>query len=307
MTILVLGASGPIGAAISATLSAANQPYLAVSRQAFGPNTARADRSDADRIGQLIEDYGITTVVDVIAYTEADTLPLLKAIDGKLQRYVMLSSADVYKNYGLLHRLETGLPTPVLTEDAPLRSSRYPYRKSDPRTTDDPDKWMDAYDKIPLEAAVRDLSTDWTILRLPMVYGASGKLARFSWITRPMRTGKSKLEVARNWYNWTTTYGFVGNVAAAIVHVVTHPGAANETFNVTDTDAMAHSDWIDAFACAAGWRGEIDNDAHSSPGVAALDLSIPLVLIGDKLSARTGFVPPYSLASSIANVLEQTT
>ncbi len=57
-------------------------------------------------------------------------------------------------------------------EDAPLRDRRYPYRGEVPRATDDPERWLDDYDKILVEQAVMgELSLPGTVLRLPMVYG----------------------------------------------------------------------------------------------------------------------------------------
>ena len=143
MTTLILGGSGPIGTAIGETLRAVDTPYLSVSRTALGLSSVAADRTDTAHIQRLISDHDITTIIDVIAYTEADTLPLLATIDGKVERYVMLSSADVYRNYGLLNKTETGTPSTHLTEDAPLRTRLYPYKQSQPRADTDPKNgWM---------------------------------------------------------------------------------------------------------------------------------------------------------------------
>ncbi len=304
---MVLGAGGPIGTAISETLSAASEPHISVSRTASGPGAFATDRTDTNAILQIVAERDVSHIIDIIAYTEADTLPLLEAINGKIERYVMLSSADVYRNYGLLHQTETGDISSLLTEDAPLRTALYPYQKRQLRADEDPEKWMDTYDKIPLEAAVRDLSIDWTILRLPMVYGASGKLARFSWIAGPMKAGALEITISIDWYNWTTTYGHIRNVAAAIVHAALHPSAANDTFNITDHAELAHSGWIDMFAKVSGWSGKIVRNAPPPAPIAALDLSVPLIMRGDKFREQTGFKPPVSQTAAILDVLDQST
>lgn len=292
MTTLILGSSGPIGTATAKALQATGKPYLAVSRNASGPHTAAADRNDTAEILRLMAQHKVTTLIDVIAYTEADTLPLLTAIDGKIARYVMLSSADVYRNYGLLNRNETGEPARILTEDAPLRTSPYPYRLAEPRAGDAPDKWMDDYDKIPLEAAARVMQSDVTILRLPMVYGPAAKLDRFSWITSPMRANVAELNVAADWYRWTTTYAHVDNIAAAIMHAAHHPNAANETFNIIDHPAIPHSEWITAYAEALNWPGHIKLTDAPDGGTSGLDLDVPLNMNGGLFFRRTGFTPP---------------
>ena len=276
LTTLILGGSGPIGTAIGETLRAVDTPYLSVSRTALGLSSVAADRTDTAHMQRLISEHDITTIIDVIAYTEADTLPLLAAIDGKVERYVMLSSADVYRNYGLLNRTEIGTPSTHLTEDAPLRTRLYPYKQSQPRADSDPQKWMDEYDKIPLENAVRVMQSDWTILRLPMVYGAAGKLNRFDWITKPILRGEAAIRAGAAWLEWVTTYSYIGNVADAIVHTAKHTAARNEMFNITDHAPMSHREWIAAFAECANWTGEIRIDESQASATANLDLSVPL-------------------------------
>ncbi len=69
--------------------------------------------------------------LDVIPYSERDTLTLIETLRDITGRVVALSSQDVYRAYGLFTRLEEGLPEPApYNEDAPLRSKLYPYRIS---------------------------------------------------------------------------------------------------------------------------------------------------------------------------------
>ena len=133
LTTLILGAGGPIGCCNHLCVSRGRAPSSRRFAETHRRSKYRARRSPYEygrtySNTHLKETRSITTIIDVIAYTEADTLPLLSAIDGRVERYVMLSSADVYRNYGLLHHLETGTPNSILTEDAPLRRSRLPYR-----------------------------------------------------------------------------------------------------------------------------------------------------------------------------------
>ncbi len=66
----------------------------------------------------------------MIAYTEADATGLVEAFRGLARRTVVISSADVYRAYGRFIGTESGPiePTP-LTEDSPLRTALFPYRK----------------------------------------------------------------------------------------------------------------------------------------------------------------------------------
>ena len=155
MTVLVLGASGFIGPHAVAALTAAGEEAIGASRRGGGQFGAALDRRDPKAARRLVRDRRVDAVVDLLAFTEADTLPLLAALDGEVGRFVMASSCDVYRNYEGLHRKAAPEPiTGALDEASPLRSLRHPYRAEPRRPADAPDAWMDDYDKIPLEAAL---------------------------------------------------------------------------------------------------------------------------------------------------------
>src|SRR5215475_12804657 len=72
-------------------------------------------------------------VVHTWAMTEMDAEHLVHTFRGIASRAVVISSGDVYRAYGCLMGLEAGPPAHVpLPESAPLRKSRYPYRKMAP-------------------------------------------------------------------------------------------------------------------------------------------------------------------------------
>jgi nucleoside-diphosphate-sugar epimerase len=186
MGVLVLGGTGFIGAPTVARLLG-DGVETAVGHHGARPVAAGAtsvvvDRNDPAAVLAAVRETGADTVIDLIAYTAADTLPLLDALSGAIARYVLVSSVDVYRNYEGLHR--KGRPTPIwdrLTEDAELRASRFSYRLAKPRAAGDPQAWMDDYDKIPLEEAARAAAGfETTILRLPMVFGPGDRQRRFS-------------------------------------------------------------------------------------------------------------------------------
>jgi nucleoside-diphosphate-sugar epimerase len=138
MSVLVLGGTGFIGGPTVSRLLA-DGVETAVAHHGARPVAPGAasvvlDRGDPAAVLAAVRDLRIDTVIDLIAYTAADTLPLLDALSGQIARYVMVSSVDVYRNYEGLHR--KGRPTPIwdrLTEDAALRASRFPYRLAKPR------------------------------------------------------------------------------------------------------------------------------------------------------------------------------
>ena len=271
-----------------------------------------ADRSDPQAILDIVREKRIDVVVDLLAYTESATRPLLASLEGRIGRFVLVSSCDVYRDYGLLHRREAGLPQlGDIDEKAPLRASRYPYRASTPRPTNDPTQWMDNYDKIPIEEATKLLRSDWTILRLPMVFGPGDRQRRFRWAIEPMLAGVDTIEVPPQWADWLTTYGYVENVGAAIALASGHERASRSTFNVGDSESVNHREWIKRFCRATGWQGTVrDTDSSEHPiakAIERLDMSVPLRISSAKLFQELSFKPPVDVhASAKLTVADET-
>jgi nucleoside-diphosphate-sugar epimerase len=157
-------------------------------------------------------------VIHMNAMGEADARAAAKAFRGRTGRMVWLSSGDVYRAYGCLTRIEPGTPEPgLLTEDSPLRSVLYPYR----RKANSPDSLDFMYEKILVEqAALSSAAPPGVILRLPKVYGPGGN-ADLATVYR-----------FRHHPSWRWTHGYVENVAAAIVLAAFHPRANRRIYNV---------------------------------------------------------------------------
>ena len=303
MRILVIGATGFIGGPVFDAARAAGHTVIGVARTQH-PALEAADRRRPDEITSLVRFHRIDVVIDIVAYTKPDTLPLLDALDGSIERYVMLSSADVYASYELLNRKREGEPNATLAEDAPLRVTRFPYRGDTPRAEDADDAWMDDYDKIPIEDAVRRMKSAWTILRLPMVYGPGDRQTRFAWASHAMTEGAAELVIPPAWAHWVSTFEYVHNVAEAIVFAATHASAANRIFNVGEAEPVEQIEWAHRLARALAWQGEIriDADAPMARRLGALDLTVPLALDTSALSAL-GFEPSTSVEAALAATL----
>jgi nucleoside-diphosphate-sugar epimerase len=158
------------------------------------------------------------TVVHMIPMGEADARAAVAAFRGRLERFVALSSGDVYRAYGRFTGIEPGEPEEgLLHEGSPLRSILYPYRKQ----AKSPADWVFHYEKILMEQEVMsDPALPAVVLRLPKVYGAG------------QNSDLATVYSARNHPQWRWTHGYVENVAAAIVLATMHPKAAGRIYNV---------------------------------------------------------------------------
>ena len=315
MSVLVLGGTGFIGGPLVGQLLASGVETVVAHRGgrpvAAGAISCVLDRGDPAAVLAAVREHGSTTVIDLIAYTAADTLPLLAALSGRIARYVMTSSVDVYRNYEGLHR--KGRPAPVLdriTEDGVLRESRFPYRLAKPRAASDPQAWMDAYDKIPLEAAARAAAgLNAVILRLPMVFGPGDRQRRFSWAIRPMVQKRSRFVVPHPWAAWRSTFGYVDDVAAGIALAAVHLRAGGETYNLGRANTPTNLAWAASFAEHLNWPGHVEL-AHPdlargalASAVAGLNLDYPLFIDNAKIRRRLGYVEVTELDEALARTV----
>lgn len=193
-------------------------------------------------------------VVHMWAMTELDGERFLNTFRKVASRAVVISSGDVYRSYGRLTGVEPGPPDPIpLTEDAPIRESRYPYRNTAPS----PDHWMTQYDKVLVEQTpMGQADLPVCILRFPAVVGPQ-EYRRFQRWLQPMLRGDVELRIQNDWAKWRWTHGFVEDVAEAVVLAVTNPVSAGRIFNVGETHAPTMAERLAEFGRVACWDGRV--------------------------------------------------
>ncbi|MCB2156476.1 NAD-dependent epimerase/dehydratase family protein [bacterium] len=198
-------------------------------------------------------------VLDMIAVTESDAVEAMEVFTGLAKRFVVASSMDVYRAYGILLGKEDGPLQPVpMDETSKLRTNLYPYRGDEPRADDDPMKRMDDYDKIPIERAVLgEPKLPGTVLRLPMVYGPEDYQYRLFDPLKRMDDARPAILLEEGYAAWRTTRGYVENVAAAIALAVNDDRAAGRTYNVGEEDGLTEKEWLEAIGREAGWSGRV--------------------------------------------------
>jgi nucleoside-diphosphate-sugar epimerase len=213
----------------------------------MGAREVRGDRRVPGTIAAAVNEVEPDVILDMCAYFEADGDELVAGAGGR--KIVLVSSADVYRNFGGLLGREEGDPDPLpLAEDAPLRSRLYPYR------SDGCNEFQHDYDKIPIEKRV--LEARGCVVRLPMVYGPGDPQRRLSPLLRQMTADSNRIELPRTEAGWVSCRAHVDDVAAALALAVTSP-ASNGVYNVSLQDAPSEVEWARSVARAAGWDGEI--------------------------------------------------
>lgn len=291
MNILAIGATGFIGKHVVTRLSELGHTVAVLHRgetHADLPTEVRHLAGDRDTLAAAaatLKEFAPDVVLDMIPYTERQARELVAISRGLARRLVVVSSADVYRNYDGLRGKTSHAPDPVpLREDAPLREGLYPYRGADI-----PFRYRDDYEKILVESVVLGVpDLPGTVLRLPAVYGPGDPQRRISNPLRRMDDGRSAILMGERQARWRWTRGYVENVAAAIALAATDERAAGRTFNVGDEHAPTEREWIERIGAAAGWKGTV---------VTVLDESLP-----DPL--RSPFDWRYHLATDTRRIRE---
>jgi nucleoside-diphosphate-sugar epimerase len=279
MRVLMIGGTGFIGPHVVRELVEAGHD-VSVFHRGHAPALPGAREVIGDR-RQLTESAGTLralapdVVLDVILSSGRQARELMRVCRGHAGRVVALSSMDVYRACGVLHRLEDGPlePLPLREDTSALRTKLQTYPPAQVQMLQQVFGWLDEeYDKIPVEREILgDDELPGTILRLPMVYGPGDPLHRFAPIVKRVLDGRRTILMSSGMAGWRSTRGYVENVAAAISRAVQSPRAAGRTYNVGDADALTELEWAGQVAQALGWDGEFTllPDARLPPPLRA--------------------------------------
>ena len=301
MAVAVCGGTGFIGSAVVRRLLARGLEPLVLARGHHSvavPDGARfiaADRQDGRRLVEIFQQHGVDTVIDIFALGLGNSAPMLEAMGAVGGRYVLLSSVDVYANYGGLLRRETPpVQAAPAREDDPLRRFRYPYRQNERRPKGVENDMLEDYDKIILEEATAgDGRFATTVIRAPMVFGPGDKQHRFGWAIDAVRRG-GVVEIDQRAAGWPNSYGYVEDVGEAIALAATAPQAAGRVYNVGQDFVRTPVEWLLGFAVVLSRPIEVlevppDKRGLLADRADASDLRYPLTLDTSRIRQELGF------------------
>jgi nucleoside-diphosphate-sugar epimerase len=262
--ILIVGGTGFIGSRVTRALALAGHEVAVLHRGGTpiytGIGEILGDRNALSNHRAEIRAFRPDAVLDCILSNGSQAEQLVDVIRGIAGRVIALSSQDVYRAAGVLHRTEEGPLEPVpIAEDSPVRSRLGVYGPKATALLRSVFGWLtDDYDKIPVERAVlADPNLPATILRLPMVYGPGDPLHRFHPVVRRIDDGRPAILLEQSAATWRGTRGYVENIAEAIVLAVTSPQADGRIYNLGEEDTLTEAAWARAAGDLTGWNGRI--------------------------------------------------
>ncbi|MDP9235840.1 MAG: NAD-dependent epimerase/dehydratase family protein [Chloroflexota bacterium] len=217
MRVLVIGGTNFIGPAVVVRLFAAGHHLTVFHRGGAAEDPVahvshvHGDRGTIDEFRADFARFAPDVVLDMAPMSGDDANGVMRACRGIAKRAVAISSVDVYRAYGRLHRSEPGPVEPVpLTEGSPLREQLYPYRG-------ERNGKLDGYDKIPVEQAVMsDAELPGTVIRLPAVHGERDYQHRLFMELARMDASRPAILVQQDQMQWRWSRSYVGNCADAI-------------------------------------------------------------------------------------------
>jgi nucleoside-diphosphate-sugar epimerase len=315
MRVLAIGATGFIGPKVVAELVRRGHEVTVYHRglSAAVLEAARELIGDRDNLGAHVSRFrrlAPDVVVDFILSNGKQALSLVDTFRGITPRIVALSSADVYRASGVLHRTESGpLQTVPLTEDSELRSRLNPYPPELVKMLQTRMSWLgDDYDKIPVERTVMNCpELSGTVLRLPMVYGPGDMLHRFYPVLKRIKDGRRAILLHEKTAAWTCPRGYVDNVASAIALATTDSRAAGRIYNIAEPDPFPEIEWTAKIAEAAGWQGAvIALEADRTPAHLALtgNLDQHWRVSSARIREELGYDEPVALDAALAKTVE---
>lgn len=275
MRVAFIGGTGFIGPrAVRHAIAAGHD--VCVLHRGTHPNETKAssirvDRSDPTALARAIAQANPEVVVDTRAMTRLDAETTRSSWEGPL---VVLSSQDVYAQFGRLLGHPAPEPEAVITEASPL-TVPFPYRHIDGAHSDP------EYDKKEVEAVFA--GRECTVLRLPAVYGYEDPRRRFGAIIDALDRGDALPHVDGARWRWTRAH--VDDVGYAIALALENVDGFR-IFNVGD-DAPTMRTWCERFAVEVNvelrWEGRTPPEELQHLGAMDADVVVSSAAIREAL------------------------
>ncbi|HSQ61109.1 MAG TPA: NAD-dependent epimerase/dehydratase family protein [Acidobacteriota bacterium] len=240
MESLILGGTRNLGPAMVGALLQAGHRVTVLNRGVTPDDLPaevrrlRADRGDRDALARALGGASFDLVVDTTLYNGPDAKAIAAILDGRVGRYVFLSSGQVYLVRGDLPRpfAEEAYDGPVIPPPAP--------------GTHDFEEWRYGAEKRDAEDALADAWRDrrfpFTTLRLPMVNSERDHYHRIEGYLARMRDGGPILIPSGPHLALRHVYG--GDVASAITALLGTDAGRGRAYNVAQDETVTIEEFL---------------------------------------------------------------
>lgn len=306
MKVLIVGGTKFVGKAIAKkTLEAGHEVTLfnrGATKHDLPVKTIIGDVEDLTRFKSELLNQNFDVLVHCIAFTEKHAQDVVEVFKGTKTKVIVLSSCDCYEAFQGLNRNRDNSELPI-DEKSETSLTKYYWSDSAPKGS-----LAEKYDKNLMTnillSAFKSEEINTTIFRLPMVYGDGDfqYTGRHGNIIRRILDKEKNIVLSDREQCQLYTYGYIGNIAAAIVHSYDKSVTNGKVYNLGESKTRSKRRWVELYGKTIGWNFEV----HILPEeLIRKDRSLrnanPLhLLIDSSLYEReTGFTEPYSLEESI--------
>jgi nucleoside-diphosphate-sugar epimerase len=205
------------------------------------------DRGDPSVLCQKLRELSADVVIDTRAMTRSDAEATVLALEVAGAPGIVLSSQDVYAQFGRLNGLPAPEPEATVSESSPL-TVPYPFRGAVEHEAG-PD-----YDKKDVETVLRaavleDRLSAVTVLRLPAVYGLRDPRRRFHGLVDLLDRGEREVPVVAG-ARLRMTHAHVRDIAHAIVLSAERWAPGYRVFNLGEAKTPTMRERAEAIAAA---------------------------------------------------------
>jgi len=208
----------------------------------------QGDRKNYPEFVAQMADLAVDTVIDMIATNDQDIDAIVQTFAGRLRRYVVISSYEVYAAFEAAWTRQTSLQPVPIPETAPSRQSSIVYAQTP------------SYEKIPMEQAALQAyrlgRLPCTIVRYPALYGPRDVTPREWYYVRQALDRRPWIGVGGGGQSLFSR-GYLPNMAHAVVCLLRHPQTDGEIFNAADEMALTNGQIIEMVGQILGHHWEM--------------------------------------------------
>jgi len=311
MKVLIIGGTKFVGKAIAEKSLEAGHEVTLFNRgktdHSLPVNSIVGDVENLPAFKTELLKQNLDVVVHCIAFTEKHAQDVVEVFKGTKTKVIVLSSCDCYEAFQGLNRNKDNSELPI-DEESETSLTKYYWSDSAAKGS-----LAEKYDKNLmtdiLMSAFKSEEINTTIFRLPMVYGDGDYqyAGRHGNIIRRILDKEKNIVLSDREQCQLYTYGYIGNIAAAIVHSFNKPVTNGKIYNLGESKTRSKRKWVEFYGKTIGWNFEV----HVLPEELIrkdkdLRNANPLhLLIDSSLYEReTGFTEPYSLEESIKRTFD---
>jgi nucleoside-diphosphate-sugar epimerase len=242
--ILILGGTRNLGHVTALALLDAGHAVTVLNRgetvDELPPDVERlrADRNETASMRSAIGSRSFDVILDNTTYTAKDAQQAVELFAGRAQRYVFISSGQVYL-------VRENLPRPFREQDYDGPTMAEP-----PTDSADHPSWLYGVDKREAESVFDASMLPVTTLRLPMVASERDQYGRIQGYIARLLDGKPLLIPEGK--GLPLRHVYVRDVADLIVNLTGSDVGIRDRFNISWGESMTLDEFLDTLARAAG-------------------------------------------------------